>query len=73
MLHPAPPDGPEGPRPSDPDPQPPVMVHTQQLHEQGLLTDGDEDSPIELDEDGRRFLQLFHEEDERRRTRLKER
>jgi hypothetical protein len=65
------PDGPEGPRPSDPDPQPPVMVETQQLRDQGLLTDEDEGTPVELGEDGRRFLQLFYEEEERRKERLK--
>jgi len=71
------PDGPEGPRPSDPDPQPPVMMQAQQLRDQGLLTDEDEDAPIELDEDAKRFAQLFHEfaqlfheEEERRKMRL---
>jgi hypothetical protein len=66
------PDGPEGPRPSDPDPQPPPMVHTQQLRDQGLLPDEDEDSPIELDEDAQRFLQLFHEEEARRKARRRD-
>lgn len=61
------PDGPEGPRPSDPDPQPPVMAQTQ--GEQGSLASEDEDTPIELDDDARRFLQLFREEEERRKTR----
>ncbi len=62
------PDGPEGPRRSDPDPQPPVMVQTQQLRGQGLLADEDTDAPIELDDDAKRFAQLFHEEEERRKT-----
>jgi hypothetical protein len=62
------PDGPEGPRPSDPDPQPPVMAQAEQLREQGVLTD-DEDTPIELDEDAKRFLRLFREEEERRAAR----
>jgi uncharacterized protein DUF5954 len=67
-------DGPEGPRPSDPDPQPPVMVQAQQLRDQGLLTDDeDENVPIELDEDGKRFLQLFLEDEQRRQARLRER
>lgn len=61
------PDGPEGPRRSDPDPQPPVMMQVEQMREQGVLTDDDEDAPIELDEDAKRFLRLFHEEEERRR------
>jgi len=64
------PDGPEGPRPSDPDPQPPVMVQTQQLREQGILTgeDQDKDTPAVLDEDARRLVQLFREEEERRKA-----
>lgn len=61
------PDGPEGPRPSDPDPQLPVMAQTQ--GEQGPLANADEDTPIELGDDARRFLQLFHEEEERRKAR----
>jgi len=60
------PDGPEGPRPSDPDPQPPVLVQAQQLREQGALSEENEDASIELDGDTKRFLQLFHEEEERR-------
>ncbi|MDG4786587.1 DUF5954 family protein [Micromonospora sp. WMMD1102] len=35
------PDGPEGPRPSDWDPEPPPELHCQQLREQGLLPDPD--------------------------------
>jgi len=64
------PDGPEGPRPSDPDPQPPVMMQAQQLRGEGLLTDQDDDAPIELDEHAKKFAQLFHQEEERRRKRL---
>jgi Family of unknown function (DUF5954) len=63
------PDGPEGPRPSDPDPQPPVLAG-------GLPAPGstpEEDAPAELDEDGQRFLALFHEEEERRRARYGDR
>jgi Family of unknown function (DUF5954) len=63
------PDGPEGPRPSDPDPQPPVMVQTQHLRGQGHPVEEDENAPIELGEDGKRFLQLFHEEEQRRKAR----
>ncbi|MDG4829672.1 DUF5954 family protein [Solwaraspora sp. WMMD1047] len=33
------PDGPEGPRPSDWDPEPPPELHIQQLREQGLMPD----------------------------------
>ncbi|MEV4756454.1 DUF5954 family protein [Micromonospora sp. NPDC049559] len=33
------PDGPEGPRPSDWDPEPPPELHVQQLREQGLMPD----------------------------------
>jgi hypothetical protein len=65
------PDGPEGPRPSDPDPQPPVMVQDQQLREQGLIRDDeDENAPIELSDGAKRFGQLFHEEEERRKARI---
>ncbi|NJQ00861.1 DUF5954 family protein [Streptomyces zingiberis] len=37
------PDGPETPRPSDFDPEPPIKVHVQQLKEQGLWEEDDED------------------------------
>jgi hypothetical protein len=62
------PDGPEGPRPSDPRPQPPVIAQAQ--GEQGPPASEDEDTPIELDDDATRFLQLFYEEEERRKARL---
>jgi Family of unknown function (DUF5954) len=48
-------DGPEGLRPSDPDPQPPVMVQVQQSPEDG---EQDEDKPIELSEDAKRLARL---------------
>jgi hypothetical protein len=68
------PDGPEGPRPSDPDPQPPVMVQDQQLRDQGFIGDDeDENAPIELSDDAKRFGQLFHEEEERRQARIAKR
>jgi Family of unknown function (DUF5954) len=57
------PDGPEGPRPSDPDPQPPIMA------QQPPSQDTDPDAPIELDDDAKRLLQLFHEEEQRRKAR----
>ncbi|MFJ2606809.1 DUF5954 family protein [Streptomyces sp. NPDC091279] len=41
------PDGPEKPRPSDFDPEPPVSAHTDQLQEQGLLDLDDEDEPTD--------------------------
>jgi hypothetical protein len=63
------PDGPEGPRPSDPDPQLPILAQEKQLREQGLWEDEDPDEPVELDEDGKRFRRLFREEEERRKTR----
>lgn len=63
------PDGPEGPRPSDPDPQPPVMVQVEQSPVSGQQ---DEDEPIELSDDAKRLSQLFHEEEERLRTRREE-
>lgn len=52
------PDGPEGPRPSDPDPVPPVM----QLPP---APDGDEDRPVEYNEETTRFIRLFEEEEKR--------
>jgi len=68
------PDGPEGSRPSDPDPQPPVKVHDQQLREQGLIRDDeDENKPIELSHDAKRFGQIFYEEEERRKARIAKR
>ncbi|MFI7335903.1 DUF5954 family protein [Micromonospora aurantiaca (nom. illeg.)] len=39
------PDGPEGPRPSDYDPEPPPEAHVAQLREQGLLPDPDTPTP----------------------------
>jgi hypothetical protein len=65
-------DGPEGPRPSDPDPQLPVLAQDKHLREQGLLDDQDDDKPAELGEDGERFMQLFHDEEERRKTRYRQ-
>jgi hypothetical protein len=62
------PDGPEGPRPSDPDPQPPVMAQAQQLRDEGVITDADDDAPIELDDDSQRLAQLFHAEEARRKA-----
>jgi len=46
------------------------MVQTQQLREQGILTgeDQDKDTPAVLDEDARRLVQLFREEEERRKA-----
>nr|WP_245685843.1 DUF5954 family protein [Streptomyces niveus] len=39
------PDGPEGPRPSAFDPEPPVELHSKQLREQGLLDDDEDAAP----------------------------
>lgn len=64
------PEGPEGPRPSDLDPQPPVMVQHQQDVERGLIpADGGpdgEDDPVELDPSTRRLAALVGEEEARR-------
>ncbi len=65
------PEGPEGPRPSDPDYEPPVMAHAQQPRQQGEQPSGDQDTPIELDEDAQRFARLFDEEEQRRKARLR--
>ncbi|MGD9483064.1 DUF5954 family protein [Streptomyces sp. TRM70308] len=63
-------DGPEGPRPSDHDPQPPVNVHTRQLRERGLLADEDDEdgegaaehAVREPDPDAQELLRLFEAE-----------
>ncbi|GAV38605.1 DUF5954 family protein [Streptomyces acidiscabies] len=60
------PDGPETPRPSDPDPEPPITVHVQQLKEAGLWED-DEHKPIELDERTLEYQSLVEEEEARQR------
>lgn len=67
------PDGPEGPRPSDFDPDPPVEAHTRQLREEGLLeesdpdeVDGDAAGPAELDEEMAEFKRLLAKEETRR-------
>jgi hypothetical protein len=57
------PDGPEGPRPSDADPEPPAMVQERQAHEHG--GSGEEDGD-ESDERTIKFLALFEEERQRR-------
>jgi hypothetical protein len=59
-------DGPEGPRPSDPDPHPPVMVQAQQLPPH---REEDENKPIELSDDTERLARLFHEEEARLKAR----
>ncbi|WP_381794796.1 DUF5954 family protein [Streptomyces niveus] len=62
------PDGPEGPRPSDFDPDPPIEAHTRQLREQGLLDDEgeDEDESRELNEEVREIKRLMEKEEARR-------
>ncbi|MFC9604919.1 DUF5954 family protein [Streptomyces niveus] len=62
------PDGPEGPRPSDFDPDPPIEAHTRQLREQGLLDgDGDdEDESRELNEEVQEIKRLMEKEEARR-------
>jgi Family of unknown function (DUF5954) len=62
--------GPEGPRPSDYDPQTPVKVQERQLHDRGVVVDEDENAPIELDEDTQRLAGLVRREEQRRRERL---
>ncbi|MFE6055008.1 DUF5954 family protein [Kitasatospora sp. NPDC056446] len=58
------PDGPEGPRPSDHDPEDPIMVLDQKLRAQGVCLD--EDAPIVLDESAQEFQRLFEAEMARR-------
>ncbi|MFD6987484.1 DUF5954 family protein [Streptomyces sp. NPDC059943] len=60
------PDGPEGPRPSDFDPDPPIEAHTKQLREQGLLDEEDEDASLELNEEVREIKRLMEKEEARR-------
>ncbi|MFJ6746843.1 DUF5954 family protein [Streptomyces sp. NPDC091266] len=66
------PDGPEGPRPSDFDPDPPVEVHARRLREQGLLRDeegdqGDGDDGARLrSAEMRDFTRLIAKEQARR-------
>ncbi|MFI9272946.1 DUF5954 family protein [Kitasatospora sp. NPDC052896] len=59
------PDGPEGPRPCDIDSQLPVMVQEEQLRAEGRLPP-DENTPIELDEDGKEMSRLLDLEEQRR-------
>jgi len=64
------PDGPEGSRPSDYDPEPPIDVHVRQLKEQGLWEEDDEDTPAELPDgvpDIFAFQAVLEAENERQR------
>lgn len=60
------PDGPEGPRPSDFDPDPPIEAYTEQLREQGPPDDEDEDASLELNEEVREIRRLMDKEEARR-------
>ncbi|WP_241671827.1 DUF5954 family protein [Streptomyces sp. IB2014 016-6] len=62
------PDGPEGPRPSDFDPDPPIEAHARQLSEQDRLGDEpeDEDTSLELNEEVREIRRLMEKEEARR-------
>ncbi|QHY97686.1 hypothetical protein SSPS47_21505 [Streptomyces sp. S4.7] len=62
------PDGPEGPRPSDFDPDPPIEAHARQLSEQDRLGDEpeDEDASLELNEEVREIRRLMEKEEARR-------
>jgi hypothetical protein len=57
------PDGPEGPRPSDYDPEPPVMVQEQQRQSVGRPGENPGEEPDS--ESGDRFAQLMREEEAR--------
>ena len=63
-------DGPDGPRPSDYDPQPPVPVPAQRRREQGAVGDDDEPARIDLDEDTQRLAGFIRKEEQRYRARL---
>ncbi|MDH6578145.1 DUF5954 family protein [Kitasatospora sp. MAP5-34] len=58
------PDGPESPRPSEHDPEDPIMVQDQRLRAQGVILD--EDTPIVLDEGAKQLQRLFEAEMARR-------
>ncbi|MFD3519483.1 DUF5954 family protein [Streptomyces sp. NPDC058653] len=59
------PDGPEGPRPSDFDPDPPIEVQTRQLREQGQPED-DAEAAAELNADMEEMKRLMAKEEARR-------
>lgn len=59
-------DGPEGPRDSDFDPEPPVEVQVRELKEQGLWREEHEIEPIELDERAMKLKRLWQQEETRR-------
>ncbi|GAB2701911.1 hypothetical protein GCM10010442_20040 [Kitasatospora kifunensis] len=63
------PDGPEPPRPSDHDPELPILEHDRILREQGSIPD--EDAPIELDDTAKELMVAFQQEEEHRRRRRK--
>ncbi|MFD3485022.1 DUF5954 family protein [Streptomyces sp. NPDC058665] len=60
------PDGPEGPRPSDFDPDPPIEVQTREQGEEGVADDGDDESSAELAADMREMKRLLDKEEARR-------
>ncbi|MFC5799624.1 DUF5954 family protein [Streptomyces formicae] len=59
------PDGPEGPRPSDHDPEPPIGPHTRQLKADGLWKEEDEE-PEPLTGDALELWNLMRKEEARR-------
>lgn len=71
------PDGPEGPRPSDFDPDPPVEAHPKQLRDQGRLDDDEDDdeddAPVELGDEMEEMKRLMDKERARRAERMRER
>uniref|UniRef100_UPI002FDC2E54 DUF5954 family protein n=1 Tax=Streptomyces sp. IBSBF 2435 TaxID=2903531 RepID=UPI002FDC2E54 len=63
------PDGPEKPRPSDYDPEPPVEVQTRQLREKGVIDeDGNDLQPRRPDPRTAELRRLWQEEDTRRQS-----
>jgi hypothetical protein len=65
-------DGPEGPRPSDYDPQLPARAEERRLREQGALNGGseDENKRIEPNKDTQRLARLVRDEQQRRRAQM---
>ncbi|WUH91004.1 DUF5954 family protein [Streptomyces sp. NBC_00433] len=61
------PDGPERPRPSDYDPEPPVEIQTRQLREKGVIDEeGNELNPREPDARAMELTRLWRDEEARR-------
>ncbi|GLF97676.1 DUF5954 family protein [Streptomyces yaizuensis] len=63
------PDGPEPPRPSDHDPEPPPSAHVKQLKDEGLWQEPEDLPPLELSPRHERMMALLEEDRARRKAR----